>query len=61
METVRPLMKPEEVAKHLNISPKSINRLIYSGYLKPAAVKVGGQWRFHADELKKILRPKSHA
>ncbi len=48
-------LKQSEVADLLNLSEKSVRKLIATGEL-PQAVKLGGANRWNADELQEYLR-----
>lgn len=45
------VLTAEEVAKYLRIHPYTVRRLAGKGKLP--GFKVGGQWRFHKDEIDK--------
>ena len=42
-------MTVQEVAKYLNVDPKTVYRLVNRGELP--GFKVGGSWRFQKDDL----------
>ena len=52
--TMKPLMSVDDVAKTLNVSPRTVEKLIGLGKLKPLWVK--GQRRFHPDAVTAYLR-----
>ena len=43
------ILTVEEVAEYLRIHPYTVRRLVRAGQLP--GFKVGGQWRFHRDEV----------
>jgi excisionase family DNA binding protein len=48
------LLTVSQVAAHLAVDPSTVRRWIEDGRLP--AVKPGGQWRIHPDELHQLLR-----
>jgi excisionase family DNA binding protein len=46
------LLTPEQVREHLQVSMKTVYRLIRSGKLK--AKKVGSQWRIKPEDLERF-------
>ena len=53
------MLKPKDVAAHLNVSKATIERLIKSGDI--IAVKVGTSWRIAHDDLTNYLSKRSTA
>jgi excisionase family DNA binding protein len=61
MPSARPLMTTEEIAHMLNVTTKTIRRMVADGRLR--AIKLGGDgfpnaklWRFDPDEVEATLR-----
>ncbi|WP_339951197.1 helix-turn-helix domain-containing protein [uncultured Albimonas sp.] len=50
---IRSLLSTEEVARILNVSPKTIYRAIESGDLR--ANRIGRQWRIAEEELNRFI------
>jgi len=49
------LLKPEEVAEKLGVSPQTVRKWLAKGYLK--GIRVGKLWRVSEEDLKKFLYP----
>ena len=47
------------VAELLNVSPRTVNRLINSGKGELPAVKIGGRWKIRAEDIEKYLLKKN--
>ena len=47
------------VAELLNVSPRTVNRLINSRKGELPAVKIGGRWKIRAEDIEKYLLKKS--
>lgn len=60
MPSARPLMTTEEVAHMLNVTSKTVRRMVADGRLR--AIRLGGAWpnaklwRFDPDEVEAALR-----
>jgi excisionase family DNA binding protein len=54
-DAAREILTANEVAARLRVSRETVRRLILSGDL-PAA-RVGAQFRFHADDVERLLKP----
>jgi len=54
METKEQLLSPEEVAKRLAISPKTVRDYLREGRIK--AMKVGKLWRVRESDLQQYLK-----
>lgn len=52
--TPRPLLKPDEVAQWLSISPRTLWRKVSKGEI-PKPVRVGGSTRWRADVIESWL------
>lgn len=48
------LLKPEEVAQRLSVSPLSVKKWLRSGRLR--GVKVSGMWRVYEKDLSQIIQ-----
>ncbi len=54
MENKEQLLSPEEVAKRLAISPKTVREYLREGRIK--AMKVGRLWRVRESDLQQYLK-----
>jgi len=54
MENKERLLSPEEVAKRLAISPKTVREYLREGRIK--AMKVGRLWRVRESDLQQYLK-----
>jgi excisionase family DNA binding protein len=48
------LLKPEQVAERLSVSPLSVKKWLRAGRLK--GVKVSGMWRVKESELQELIQ-----
>jgi excisionase family DNA binding protein len=48
------LLKPEQVAERLSVSPLSVKKWLRAGRLK--GVKVSGMWRVYESELNELIQ-----
>lgn len=53
IDTQKPLLKLEEVAKHLGIKPDTLRRWLRSGYVP--GLKISSSWRVKVENLEKFI------
>jgi excisionase family DNA binding protein len=51
----RPLITTRDLARHLQVHPKTVQEWVRSGRITPTAVTPGGQFRFDLDDVLKQL------
>jgi excisionase family DNA binding protein len=51
----RPLITTRELARHLQVHPKTVQDWVRAGRITPTAVTPGGQFRFDLDDVLRQL------